>query len=138
MRFLADENFSNKLLKGLRAALPDLDVVSVQDTPMAASPDPELLAWAAQEGRILLTHDVQTMIGFAYDRVQDGLLMPGVVEVRISQGIGAAIDDLVLMIEASTPDELENQVRYIPIHWTGAVTGCSQPMIVKRTCCIFR
>lgn len=62
-----------------------------------------------------MTHDVQTLAGYAYDRVKNGLLMPGIVEVRISQSIGATIDELALLIEASTPDEFENQVRYIPL-----------------------
>lgn len=115
MRFLADENFNGKLLAGLRAALPEIDIVRVQDTDKIASPDPELLAWAAEQGRILLTHDVQTIAGFAYDRVREGLPMPGIIEVRITQGLGATIDELALMIGASAPEEFENQVRYIPI-----------------------
>jgi predicted nuclease of predicted toxin-antitoxin system len=115
MRFLADENFNGKLLAGLRAALPQLDVIRVQDTDMVASPDPELLAWAAEQGRILLTHDVQTVAGYAYDRVRNSQPMPGIVEVRISQSMGAIIDELALMIAASAPQEFENQVRYIPI-----------------------
>ncbi|MCA9904968.1 MAG: DUF5615 family PIN-like protein [Anaerolineae bacterium] len=115
MRFLADENFNGKLLAGLRAALPDLDVVRVQDTDKVASSDPELLAWAAEQGLILLTHDVQTVAGYAYDRVRDGLPMPGIIEVRITQGLGATIQELALMIGASTPDEFNNQVRYIPL-----------------------
>lgn len=115
MRFLADENFNGKVLDGLRSRVPDFDVVRVQDTEMYQSPDPQLLAWAAEQGRILLTHDVQTLAGYASERVIAGLPMPGVVEVRVLQGIGAIIDDLAVMIGASTPDEFENQVRYIPI-----------------------
>lgn len=115
MRFLADENFNGKLLAGLLAALPELDIVRVQDTTRYASPDPELLAWAADEERVLLTHDVQTIAGYAYDRVRQGLRMPGIIEVRLTRGLGSAIDELVLMIGASTPDEFEDQVRYIPI-----------------------
>ncbi|MBI5667157.1 MAG: DUF5615 family PIN-like protein [Chloroflexi bacterium] len=115
MRFLADENFNGKLLNGLCVVLPDIDVVRVQDTTMTASSDPELLAWAAEQGRILLTHDIQTIAGYAYDRVRNGLPMPGIIEVRISQGIGATIEELALLIEASTPDEFDNQVRYIPL-----------------------
>lgn len=41
--------------------------------------------------------------------------MPGIIEVRLTRGLGSAIDELVLMIGASTPDEFEDQVRYIPI-----------------------
>jgi predicted nuclease of predicted toxin-antitoxin system len=115
MRFLADENFNGKILAGLFAALPDLDIIRAQDSGAHRSPDPELLEWAAQQGRILLTHDVQTITGYAYDRVRAGLPMPGVIEVRVSQGIGAAIEDLVLLISASTPDEFEDQVRYVPL-----------------------
>ena len=115
MRFLTDENFNGKLLAGLLAALPNLDIVRAQDCAVSQSPDPELLAWAAQQGRILLTHDVQTITGYAYDRVRAGLSMPGVIEVRIDQGIGTTIDDLVILISASTPEEFENQVRYVPL-----------------------
>lgn len=116
MRFLADENFNGKLLAGLRAALPGLDVTRVQDINMDATPDPQLLAWAAEQNRILLTHDIQTIAGYAYERVQTGLPMPGIIEVRIIQGIGATIDELVLLIAASTSDEFKGQVRYIPLH----------------------
>jgi predicted nuclease of predicted toxin-antitoxin system len=115
MRFLADENFNGKLFTGLRAVLPEIDIVRVQDTDKIKLPDPELLAWAAEQGRILLTHDVQTIVGFAYDRIREGLPMPGIIEVRISQGLGAIADDLALMIQASVPEDFENQVRYIPI-----------------------
>lgn len=115
MRFLADENFNGKLLAGLHAALPEIDLGRVQDTDLIASSDPELLKWAAEQGCILLTHDVQTMAGYAYDRVQAGLPMPGVIEVRIKQTIGAIVEELALMIEASMPDEFGNQVRYIPM-----------------------
>jgi hypothetical protein len=51
----------------------------------------------------------------AYDRVREGLPKPGIIEVRISQSMGAIADELVLLIEASTPQEFENQVRYIPL-----------------------
>jgi len=60
MRFAADENFDGRILDGLRRRLTPFDVVRVQDTPMYQSSDPELLDWLAAEGRILLTHDVNT------------------------------------------------------------------------------
>lgn len=77
MRFAADENFNGKVLDHLRLRLPDMDIVRVQDTVMYQSSDPDVLAWAANEGRILLTHDVQTLVNDAYNRVKVGLPMPG-------------------------------------------------------------
>lgn len=95
--------------------MPSLDIVRIQDTDMAEAPDPQLLEWAAQQNRIVLTHDLQTLAGYAYDRVRAGLPMPGVIEVRITQSIGATIDDLVLLIGASIAEEFDNQVRYVPL-----------------------
>lgn len=115
MRFLADENFNGMLFAALLNILPDLDILRVQDTEMLQSPDPELLEWAANEGRILLTHDVQTITRYAYERVKADLPMPGVIEVRITQSIGISVAELDLLISASTPDEFENQVRYVPL-----------------------
>jgi hypothetical protein len=39
-------------------------------------------------GRVLLTHDVQTMTRFAFERVDRGDPMPGVIEVRARAAIG--------------------------------------------------
>jgi uncharacterized protein DUF5615 len=115
MRFASDENFDGRILQGLRARLPDLDIVRVQDTPLYQAPDPELLIWLAAEGRILLTHDVRTMPGFMYERLGKGLSTPGIIEVQRSTPIGQAIDELEVMIGAGTPADFENLVRYIPM-----------------------
>jgi hypothetical protein len=105
MRFLADENFNNRVLAGLRIALPDIDVIRVQDSEIYGFPDPAVLNWAAINGRIILTHDVQTMTKYAYERIEAGLPMPGVIEV-----------DSDLPIGAGTVDDFENQVKYVPLH----------------------
>lgn len=115
MRFAADENFNEAMLKGLETRIPDLDVVRVRDTEMFQSSDPELLTWVANEGRILLTHDVNTMRGYVFERVQSMLPVPGVIVVKWGTPIGKAIDELEILIRASTPDEFENQVKFVPL-----------------------
>jgi hypothetical protein len=116
MRFAADENFDGRILDGLRARMPTLDIVRVQDTELYQSPDVELLAWLAVEGRILLTHDVQTMPGYVFERVRAGLNVHGVIAVHKQDiPMGALIDDLEIAISAGTPEDFENQVKYIPI-----------------------
>jgi hypothetical protein len=115
MRFLADENFNNDILRGLLTHNPNIDVIRVQDTEVYKAPDPVLLAWAAENKRILLTHDIQTIPHHAYERVVAGLSMPGVIEVRQTLAIGDALDDLTLLILASTDADFDNQVRYIPL-----------------------
>ena len=114
-RFLADENFNNDLLRALRRRLPDLDVVRAQDATIAGAEDPDLLDWAAGEGRILLTHDARTIPGFAYERVRAGLPLPGVVVVAADAGIGGALDDLLVVIGASSDEEWADQVQFVPL-----------------------
>ena len=71
---------------------PDLDVVRVQDAGLAGKSDEDVIAWAASEGRILITHDVTTVRQTAYDRIAAGLPMPGVFESKPGcsdrQGLG--------------------------------------------------
>ncbi len=59
-RFLADENFNNQIVRGILRQSPDIDIVRVQDADLSGADDPTVLAWASQEGRIVLTHDVAT------------------------------------------------------------------------------
>ena len=115
LRFLADENFNNDLLRALRRRLPDLDVVRAQDTTIAAADDPNLLAWAADQGRILLTHDARTLPGFANERLRAALPLPGVVVVATSAALGDALEELHIMIEAGDDDDWPDQVRFVPL-----------------------
>jgi predicted nuclease of predicted toxin-antitoxin system len=54
LKLLADENFDNTILRGLLRRQPDIDIIRVQDTELYGANDPTVLAWAAQENRILM------------------------------------------------------------------------------------
>ena len=82
---------------------------------MRSAPDPRVLAWAASEERILLTHDRQTMRWFAYERVLNGERMPGVFFLQWPYSVGAVIDGLELVAGASLEGEWENRVERIPL-----------------------
>lgn len=114
MRLLTDENFNGSILRGLIRLLPGLDVVRIQDVGLMHADDPTILEWAANEGRILLTHDVATITIYAYERIKNGRPMPGVVEVIANAPIGQVIDDLYLFVCCSLPEEYENQIIFIP------------------------
>ncbi len=53
LKFLADEDFNNRIVRGLLRRQPDLDIVRVQDVALRGASDAVVLAWAAQEDRIL-------------------------------------------------------------------------------------
>jgi predicted nuclease of predicted toxin-antitoxin system len=111
--FLTDVNFNGRALRALLRAIPALDVVRAQDVGLDGADDPAVLEWAAQNGRVLLTHDENTMPGHAYQRITAGQRMTGVVIVAVPTR-AQELADLVVMIECSQDDEWENQVRYVP------------------------
>ena len=65
----ADENFNNDIVRGLLRRNPRLDIVRIQDAGLSGASDEAVLEWAANEGRILLTHDVSTLTRSVYERV---------------------------------------------------------------------
>jgi hypothetical protein len=78
-------------LRGLLRRKPDLDIVRVQDAGLIGKGDAEVLAWAAREGRVLLTHDVTTMKRYVDERIAAELPMPGVFEVGQQMPIAQVI-----------------------------------------------
>jgi hypothetical protein len=115
LRFLADEDFDQRILHGLLRLSSDVDIVTVQQSGLSGQRDPVILAWAAREGRIVLTHDVNTMTKHAYDLITKGEALPGLLLIPQSLPIGRAIEELQIVAECSTADEWEGQVRYLPL-----------------------
>ena len=115
IRFLVDENFNRNVVHGLLQRSANLEVVLAQEVGLEGARDPVVLAWAARERRVLLTHDVNTMTRFAYDRVRRGEPMPGVVAISSDLPVGRAIEELLLLVEGSLDSEWENQIRFLPL-----------------------
>ncbi|MBN1562761.1 MAG: DUF5615 family PIN-like protein [Anaerolineae bacterium] len=115
IRFLLDENFNGKIERGLRAHQPDVDMIRVQDTSLYSADDPVVLEWAAQEGRILLTHDLNTMTKYANERIAQELPMAGIIFVRDTLPVAQVIDDLLAILGASEASEWENRTDFLPL-----------------------
>jgi predicted nuclease of predicted toxin-antitoxin system len=116
MRLASDADFNGRAFRALLRKQPDLDIIRVQDVGLRTADDPDVLAWAAAEGRILLTHDRETLIGFAYQRVELGLPMPGVFVIRNRpEQIGQMVEDILLVVLCSSQDEWKDQVVFLPL-----------------------
>lgn len=81
---------------------------------LSGASDPKVLEWAASQDRVLLSHDVATMIGFAFERVRQGLVMPGLVQVDLTASAERIIQDILLLAQCSHEGEWEGQVLYLP------------------------
>lgn len=58
IRFFADEDFDNDIIRGLFRRCQEIDLVRVQDVGLSGKKDEVVLDWAAKENRVLLMHDV--------------------------------------------------------------------------------
>lgn len=114
LAFAADEGFRIAIVDGLRRRIPGIDIATIQEADLSGSRDRDVLEWAAGGGRILLTHDLKTMEGFAYERVENGFPMPGVFIVRWTFPIGDAIDEIALAVEYGSEEEWRNRVVHLP------------------------
>lgn len=115
LSFLADENFNNDILRGVRRREPAIPIIRVQDVGLSGATDPAVLEWSADHSVAVLTHDVATMTKYAFDRIAVGKSMPGLFEVSRSVPIGFAIEHIVLIATCSIEGEWEGRVMYLPL-----------------------
>jgi hypothetical protein len=115
LRLLSDEDVPGDIVRALRRRHPGLDVVRVQEVGLAGVPDPDVLEWAAQEGRQVFTRDRSTMTAHAYDRVAGKLAMPGLFVIPERMPIGQAVTELETIALASDPDDWRDLVIFLPL-----------------------
>jgi len=113
VRFQADADLKQSIVAGVIRRQPNLDFQSANEAGLEGIKDPEVLAIAAQDGRILVTHDRKTMPAefgqFIISQTSSGVLI-------LSQNlpISETIDALILVWEASTAEEWINQIMTFP------------------------
>lgn len=115
IRLLTDENFNQKILRGLIRRIPHLDFVLVNEVGLASLPDRVLLRWAAREHRIIVSQDVKTMGPEAEQRIRHGEPMAGLIVVPQSVPIGDAINDLELLVECYSESDMRDTIKRLPL-----------------------
>lgn len=113
-RFLTDEDFEPAIIKGLRRRQPQLDLMTAVEASNLGKTDSEVLAFAAQESRILVSHDKRTLPGHFADYLAAGHHSPGVLLVSRKVSISQAIDALLLVWGASQHDEWADTITRLP------------------------
>jgi len=115
LSFLADENFNNDIIRGVRRRDQRVVIVRVQDVGLSGEGDPEVLQWAAENSVAVLTHDISTMTKYALERVRRGHPMPGLFEAGRRVPVASVIDDIVLIATCSLDGEWEVRITYLPL-----------------------
>ena len=114
-RFLADHDLNEHIFDGVQRREPTLEFARARDVGMSERPDDEVLAYAAANGYIVVSHDVTTTPNAAQTILDAGGGMNGVLMVQQTKPIGPVIDSLVLIWSASESEEWQGPVRFLPL-----------------------
>lgn len=93
LRFLADEDFNGRIVRGLLLRKPGLDLVRVQNVGLHGASDDVVLQFTEDFDRIVISHDNCTMPRHFRERLATGLHVPGLFIVDDLAPIGACIED---------------------------------------------
>ena len=114
VRFLADEDLDSDIIEGLRSHEPAIDILDSKQAGYRGAKEPVLLEFAAQQERILISHDRRTMTRYFRDRLAAGKSSPGLFIVPQRSAVGDVIESLVLVWTASQSAEWRDTVVYLP------------------------
>lgn len=113
LRFLFNHNVHGAIARGLVQRA--VDVLTARADGSHRLADPDLMSRATELDRVLFTHD-DDLLREAHLRRAHGVDFTGLVYVHQNGlALGRVIDDLELLAEASEPEELLNEVVFLPL-----------------------
>src|SRR5215475_15027622 len=104
IRFQAGYDFDNDIIRALRRLQPAIDFPTGHEAGLKGLNDQEVLAIAAREGRMLVTHDRHTM-PWEFAQFLSIQTSPGVVLISQDLPLSIAVEELLLIWEASEAEE---------------------------------
>ena len=115
VRYLFDEDFNDRVVRGFRRQRPAVDAVRVYDVGLTEAEDTHVIEWAARHRRVVVSHDRRTMSRFARERIAARLPIARLILVHQDRPIGAAIEDLVLISGLVAAEELRDMILFLPL-----------------------
>lgn len=115
VRFLADEDIDSGIVEDLCSRESAIDVLDVKTAGLRGTTDPELLELAAEQNRVLITHDRKTMPQHVRTRLEAGKSTAGVfILPQNPSAIGEVVESLLLVWAASRAEEWQDRIVYLP------------------------
>ena len=115
VRFLADADLNKAIVSGVLRREPSIDFLTAYAAGLRRMKDLEVLALAAEQQRVLVSHDVSTMPAHFRAFRNAGKQSAGVFLIAQSLDVGTAIDELLLVWLASEATEWENRLLWLPL-----------------------
>jgi hypothetical protein len=114
VRFQADADLNQTIVWATLRREPTVDFQTASSARLSGLNDSAVLARAAEEGRVLVTHDRRTMpkyfAEFIVNQSSTGLLI-----IPQQLAIASAAADLILIWSATSADEWINRIAFLPL-----------------------
>jgi len=112
--FQADADLNQGIVLATIRLLPILDFRSANEAQLTGLTDPQVLALAADQERILVTHDMRTMPHHFASFIEERR-SPGVIVVPQSMRPAQTAGELVLIASATEAAEWVNRIVFLPL-----------------------
>jgi len=114
VRYQADADLNQAIVTGVLRREPKVDFQTAFAANLAGVKDFDVLAIAAQQQRILISHDRRTMPSeFAEFIISNQ--SPGLIIVSRKLRVEVAIEELLLIWSASSAEEWVNRIAKLPL-----------------------
>lgn len=114
VRFQADADLNQVILLATIRRESAIDFQTAMTGELAGVADPEVLAIAAKDGRVLVTHDRKTMPRHFAEFIARET-SPGLLVIPQSLSVAAAVEDLILIWSATEAEEWVNRISILPL-----------------------
>src|SRR6266480_7495678 len=104
IRFQADADLNEDIVSGVVRRVPEIDFQTATKAGLSGRHDEQVLEVAASEGRILVSHDWETMPYHFAEFIATGS-SPDVLIVPQHPGVGAAIEESLMIWFVSEAEE---------------------------------
>lgn len=120
IRYQADNDLNRAIVEAVWRLEPRIDFQSAQAAKLDGVPDDIVLAHAAMEQRILVSHDIKTMprhfAEFLRTSTNSGSSgSSGVLSAPQSLARGKVVDDLLLLWMVDEAEDWVNRIRILPL-----------------------
>lgn len=114
VRFQADADLNQIILLATIRREPAIDFQTAITAGLPGLADLEVLARAATDGRVLVTHDRKTMPRHFAEFIARET-SPGLLVIPQSLSVAAAVDELILIWSATEAEAWVNRISVLPL-----------------------
>jgi hypothetical protein len=114
IRFQADADLNQSIVAGVLRRDSSIDFQTANVSDLSGLSDLEVLLIAAQDDRVLVSHDQRTMPKYFAEFISTQT-SSGLIIVLQSMPINEAIDNLLRVWETSESEDWINRIAYLPL-----------------------